>query len=176
MRASHCYSAGRGGLLVAAGLLAAAACLLPAAGCSCRKAEPAHTVTVQQPAQAQQPAAGQPAPGAQPAAGGQAEAAKPAPPRPYATGPAAPGVGESVLRAPGDYASTVVVTAPRYMKKTIAVSNLENQIKMYQASEGHWPASLDDFAKWAGELPPPPPGGKYLYDPTTGALDVVAAD
>jgi len=159
---------GIGAISLAAATLAA---LLAGGGCSCKKSQPPPNVVVQ-PAAAPAPAA-VPAAAAAPApAAQQAQASKP-----YLPGPAAPGVGESVLRGPGDYLGTVAVTAPRYARKQIDLSYLTNEINQYQASEGHYPASLKDLETWRGEpLPPPPAGGKYSYDPKTGKLDMVAAD
>lgn len=149
---------GIGAISLAAAALAA---LLAGGGCSCKKSQPPPNVVVQ-PA-----AAPAPAPAAQ-----RAQASKP-----YLPGPAAPGVGESVLLGPSDYLGTVAVTAPRYARKQIDLSYLTNEINQYQASEGHYPASLKDLETWRGEpLPTPPAGGKYSYDPKTGKLDMVAAD
>lgn len=155
---------GVGAISLAAATLAV---LLAGGGCSCKKSQPPpNVVVVPQPAPA-------PAPAAQPAPGARAAQA----PKPYLPGPAAPGVGESILRGPGDYLSTVVVTAPRYARKQIDLTYLTNEINQYQAAEGHYPASLKDLETWRGEpLPPEPAGGKYSYDPKTGKLDMVAAD
>ena len=92
-------------------------------------------------------------------------------------GPGAPGVGESVVRGPLDYLNTVTVTAPRYAGKQIDLAYIGNEIRQYQATEGHYPNTLKDLETWRGSpLPAPPAGGKYSYDPATGKLDMVAAD
>ena len=159
------------GIGAIAGLLAAtAACLLVAAGCSCKQSQPApHVVQVQPAAPAPAPA-GQAMAAAQPAAGPQRA-------REYAPGPAVPGVGESVLRGPVDYLNTVTVTAPRYAKKQIDLSYIGNEIKQFQAAEGRFPASLKELETWLGEpLQAPPTGAKYSYDPATGKLELLVAD
>jgi outer membrane biosynthesis protein TonB len=149
--------------LAAALLAAGLAGLLVAAACSHKEpqAKP-QTIVVK---------AGEPAapvgPAGHQAAPKQAQAAAPAPTHK---------VGESVLYGPGDYLETTVGALP-YAKRTLATANLENTLKAYQASEGHWPASLDELAKWLGQpVPPAPQGMKYDYDPKTGAVKVVPVE
>ncbi len=152
------------GALLAAGVVG----VLAAGGCSKKETTPPPVVKVQ-------PA--QPAP-PQAAVGAPAPAAGPAKAQAPGLG-ANPGrqVGESVLRGPGEYLYTATVTVPRYAKKTISATYIEREIREFQALKGRWPKSLDELGQWLGEpVQAAPPGTKYSYDPSTGALEVVPAD
>ena len=152
-------------VLIAAAALAMAIGLSLTAGCSCEESEapPARVVKVAKP----EPAA--------PAARGGQEAS--------GSGRAAPSgggrslVGESMLRAPGDYYSTVAVKAPRHARKSVNQSVMTRAIEHYRAMHGKYPPSLAALSEWTGDpIPEPPPGHKHVYDPKTGKLDIVPTD
>ena len=129
-------------------------------GCSCRETEPAApNVVVAQP-NAQAPA--------QPPAQPQAQPAQPAQPK------REPGVGDSMLRAPGDYLHTTVITAPRHMKRDLDDALTNKEVQEFNALEGRYPYSLKELEQWRGApLPEAPKGYTYKYDPATGKVDVV---
>jgi hypothetical protein len=134
-------------------LTAALALALVWAGCSCRETEPAGpNVVVAQP-NAQAPAQPQP---------------QPAQPRQE------PGVGDSVLRAPGDYLRTTVITAPRQMKRDLDNATANKEVQEFNALEGRYPYSLKELEDWRGApLSEAPKGYTYKYDSTTGKVSVV---
>ncbi|MGI6595783.1 MAG: hypothetical protein ACOX1Z_03720 [Candidatus Ratteibacteria bacterium] len=63
------------------------------------------------------------------------------------------------------------------LKKTKAMDNtlyLKNKIITFQRQEGRYPYSLDELVEYKliKELPEPPTGMSFRYDPTTGSIGV----
>ena len=75
---------------------------------------------------------------------------------------------------PSNYLETVVIEAPRRAKKVVGTAPIQREINQYHALEGRYPASLDELAEYRDEeLPDPPEGYRYHYDPDTGELQLV---
>jgi hypothetical protein len=86
-------------------------------------------------------------------------------------------VGNSVLRAPADYYTTVVVTAPRQMKKDLGNALVGKEVQEFNALEGRYPYSLKELEEWRGtELPEAPKGYTYKYDSAKGEVSIVPID
>ncbi len=59
-------------------------------------------------------------------------------------------------------------------RKMANVTPLQQEIKQYHALKGQYPASLDELEEWRGtELPQPPRGMTYSYDPKAGQIKAV---
>jgi len=146
---------------MAPAMMAAVAMALACAGCSCDESAPeVRQIDVgAKPQQAQQ-APQQAAPAAQP------ESAKPAR-KP----------GNSLVNAPADYVRMTTITLPRRIKSQARLAQTMNEIKQFQAIEGHYPKTLKELEEWRGEpLQELPTGYVYSYDPKTGTLDVVLSE
>lgn len=78
------------------------------------------------------------------------------------------------LTAPVDYLGAVN-QAHKRAGKVISTAGLDQAIKMYQVTEGKFPASLDALVPdFLHSIPPAPNGMKYNYDPKTGVIKVEA--
>lgn len=78
------------------------------------------------------------------------------------------------LTAPADYLGAVN-QAQKRAGKVISTAGLDQAIKMYQATEGKFPASLDALVPdFLHSIPPAPGGMKYNYDPKTGVIKMEA--
>ena len=86
-----------------------------------------------------------------------------------------PAGSENPLDAPGRYGN-VLVQAQKQAVKTVDLAGINQAIKMFQATEGRFPKSLDELVSpdYLPRLPDPPQGMKYDYNPQTGELKVVA--
>ncbi|MBU6410649.1 MAG: hypothetical protein KGR98_09695 [Verrucomicrobia bacterium] len=70
-----------------------------------------------------------------------------------------------------------IVKVEKYSEKTIDVSYLNQDIQLYNAQEGHNPATLEDLVpNYVGKLPQVPQGYKLSYDADKGVVTVVKAD
>jgi|SRR5687768_11296342 len=79
------------------------------------------------------------------------------------------------LTAPVDYLGAAA-KAKRAADKTVSAAGLNQAIQLYHAQEGQLPKTLDDLVtkRYIANIPLPPAGMKYDYNPQTGALKVVA--
>lgn len=78
------------------------------------------------------------------------------------------------LTAPVDYLGAVS-QAQKRAGKVVSTVGLDQAIKMYQATEGKFPPSLEALVPdFLHSLPPAPNGMKYNYDPKTGVIKVEA--
>ena len=78
------------------------------------------------------------------------------------------------ITAPVDYLSAVS-QAQKKMVKTIDTVSLNQTIQAFNAAEEHFPKDLNELVQkgYYREIPPPPYGMKYDYDPATGVLKIV---
>ncbi|MCM8809830.1 MAG: hypothetical protein NC917_00925 [Candidatus Omnitrophica bacterium] len=79
------------------------------------------------------------------------------------------------LNAPMEYGKII----ERTMKKAKAMDSiiyLRNKINTFQLQEGRYPKSLDELIEKGyinkEEMPKPPEGMQFVYDPKTGKLEV----
>jgi len=77
------------------------------------------------------------------------------------------------LNAPAKYGETM----GKAMKKAEAVNNirtLKSEIYLFFAQEGRYPNSLNELVDkgYIKEIPTPPKGMSYSYDPTTGKVEL----
>ena len=76
------------------------------------------------------------------------------------------------LTAPVDYVDTVVTQRGAVRRKVGSLA-IQQCVDAFQALEGRYPTSLDELRKARYEIPPPPAGTKYQYDPKTGKAAIV---
>ena len=80
--------------------------------------------------------------------------------------------GGNPLTAPVDYLGAVG-QAQKRAEKTISTAGLDQAVKMFYASEGKFPESLNALVpNYLHSLPPAPNGMKYNYDPKSGSIKV----
>ena len=77
------------------------------------------------------------------------------------------------LNAPAKYGETM----GRALKKSKAMGDilyLKNKINTFQIQEGRYPSSLEELVRkgYIDQIPEPPEGMKFVYDPKTGNVDV----
>lgn len=78
------------------------------------------------------------------------------------------------LTAPVDYLGAAN-QAQKRAGKVVSTVGLDQAVKMYYATEGKYPASLEALAPdYLQSVPPAPAGMKYNYDPKTGVIKVEA--
>ena len=73
---------------------------------------------------------------------------------------------------PLDYVN-MTVKQPKRVAKQLSSLAMTQAVQAYQALEGRLPKSLDELKKSGFEIPPPPKGTQYKYDPKTGKVEVV---
>lgn len=79
----------------------------------------------------------------------------------------------NVVTAPVNYLGTVV-EAQKYAEKQIDVAYINQDIQMFNASEGRWPNSLQELIpNYLGKMPVVPHGYKLDYDATSHTVKVV---
>ena len=78
------------------------------------------------------------------------------------------------VTAPVDYLGAAA-KAKKLADKTVSTAGLNQAIQLYQAQEGQLPKTLNDLVakQYLPNIPPPPAGMKYDYNPQTGAVKVV---
>jgi len=78
------------------------------------------------------------------------------------------------ITAPVDYLGAVG-KAKQSADKTLNTASLNSTIQLFYAQEGHYPRSLNELVKpgYLSQLPQPPAGMKFDYNPNTGQLKVV---
>ena len=70
----------------------------------------------------------------------------------------------NVVDAPVNYIGAVV-HAKKYSEKVIDVSYINEDIQMFNASEGHYPKNLQEMVpEYLAKIPVMPPGYKLIYD------------
>jgi len=74
----------------------------------------------------------------------------------------------------GDYFGAMT-KAKKAAEKTVGAAGVNQAIGMFQAQEGRNPANLDELVtkRYLPNIPPPPAGMKYDYNPQTGQARVV---
>lgn len=78
------------------------------------------------------------------------------------------------ITAPVDYLGATA-KAKKHADKTLDVAGVNQAIKLFQAQEGRNPKSLNELVgDYLPQLPTPPAGMKFDYDPSTGTAKVVA--
>jgi hypothetical protein len=102
-------------------------------------------------------------------------AANPPPPPPAAEQRPAGRADGNPLNAAADYGG-VLARSKRLAEKTVDAAALNQAIQMFHASEGRFPQSLNELVsqQYLPQLPVPPAGMKFDYNPNTGELKVVA--
>jgi uncharacterized lipoprotein YajG len=79
----------------------------------------------------------------------------------------------NVVDAPLNYVGAVV-QAQKYSENVIDVSYINQDIQMFNASEGHYPATLDELIpNYLGKMPEVPRGYKLVYDTNTWTVKTV---
>jgi len=77
------------------------------------------------------------------------------------------------LTAPADYLGAVV-QAQKYAEKQIDVSYINQDIQLFNASEGRYPKDLQELIPdYLGKMPVVPYGYKLFYDTNTYTVKVV---
>jgi len=77
------------------------------------------------------------------------------------------------LTAPADYLGAAG-KAQKSAGKTVSSAGLTQAIKMFEAQEGRLPKSLNELVPdFMPQIPTPPAGMKYDYNPADGSLRVV---
>ena len=77
------------------------------------------------------------------------------------------------ITAPVDYLGAVG-QAQKSATRTVSTVGLQQAIQMFQAEEGRLPKDLKELSpNYLGQIPPPPVGMRYSYDPKTGVVKVV---
>lgn len=81
--------------------------------------------------------------------------------------------GGSPLTAPVDYVGTVV-RAKQSASKTVMGAGFDRAITLFYTETGRFPKDLKELTpQYLPNIPPPPVGMKYDYDPKTGVAKVV---
>ena len=79
----------------------------------------------------------------------------------------------NVVDAPLNYIGAVA-QAQKYAEKTIDVSYINQDIQMFNASEGHYPATLQEMVpQYLAKIPDVPLGYKLIYDTNTYMVSVM---
>jgi hypothetical protein len=79
----------------------------------------------------------------------------------------------NVVDAPLNYVGAVV-QAKKYSEKVIDVSYVNEDIQMFNASEGHYPKDLQEMIpNFLGKIPDVPFGYQLIYDTNTWTVKVV---
>jgi hypothetical protein len=77
------------------------------------------------------------------------------------------------LTAPVDYLGAAG-KAKQSASKTVLGAGLDRAIKLFYAETGRFPSDLKELApQYLPNIPPPPVGMKYNYDPKTGVVELV---
>ena len=79
----------------------------------------------------------------------------------------------NVVDAPLNYVGAVV-QAKKYSEKVIDVSYINEDIQMFNASEGHYPKTLQEMVPdYLAKIPVVPLGYKLVYDTNTWTVKTV---
>lgn len=79
--------------------------------------------------------------------------------------------GENPLTAPADYVGAVAASK-RTAVRVVDLASVQQAIQMFAASEGRYPANLNELVteKYLPRLPELPTGLAYQYDAKTGQV------
>jgi len=66
----------------------------------------------------------------------------------------------------------VTVSAPGKARSKMSLISVQQALKAFQAVEGRWPKSIQELRDNGYNIPNPPPGMKYNYDPNTGKVSL----
>jgi hypothetical protein len=81
--------------------------------------------------------------------------------------------GGNPLTAPVDYLGAAA-KAQKSASGTVVGVGMDQAIKLYYAQEGKFPADLNQLVPgYLPNIPAPPVGMKYNYDPQTGVVKIV---
>ena len=81
--------------------------------------------------------------------------------------------GGNPLTAPADYLGAAA-KAQKSASGTVVGAGIDQAIKLYYAQEGKFPADLNQLVPgYLPNIPAPPTGMKYSYDPQTGVVKIV---
>lgn len=70
--------------------------------------------------------------------------------------------------------SSPVVQPEVYAQRKTELASLNQAVQQYNASEGHYPKTLQDLApNYVPKVPEAPPGYKINYDPNSGTVIMV---
>jgi hypothetical protein len=70
--------------------------------------------------------------------------------------------------------SSPVVQPEVYAQKKVDIASLTQAVQQYNATEGHYPATLQDLVpNYIAKVPDAPPGYKINYDSSSGAMTLV---
>src|SRR5260221_8893140 len=79
----------------------------------------------------------------------------------------------NVVDAPLNYVGAVV-DAKKYAEKVIDVSYVNQDIQLFNASEGHCPKDLQEMVpNYLAKIPAVPPGYQLIYDTNSWTVKVV---
>ncbi|HEY5232063.1 MAG TPA: hypothetical protein VIK35_00825 [Verrucomicrobiae bacterium] len=79
----------------------------------------------------------------------------------------------NVVDAPLNYIGAVV-QAKKYSENVIDVSYVNQDIQMFNASEGHYPKNLQEMVPdYLGKIPVMPPGYELIYDTNSWTVKAV---
>ena len=93
--------------------------------------------------------------------------------QPGSTGPTNASSSGNPLTAPVDYVGTVV-KAKGSATKTVMGAGFDRAITLFYTETGRFPKDLKELTpQYLPNIPPPPVGMKYDYDPKTGVAKVV---
>ncbi len=82
-------------------------------------------------------------------------------------------MGGNPLNAPADYGSALV-RGHQIASKTVDTVGLNQALGMYFAAEGRYPKTLQELVpSYLSNLPEPPAGMKFDYNPASGQVKVV---
>jgi hypothetical protein len=76
------------------------------------------------------------------------------------------------LSAPADYVGALG-KGKKSAEKTLGKVGIDQALKTFFAEEGRYPKSLDELKAKGVNVPDPPPGMKWDYDPSSGAVKAV---
>ena len=78
------------------------------------------------------------------------------------------------LTAPADYVDALG-KAQQSAQKTLTTVAIDQALKAFSGEEGRYPKDLNELVTKGtiSQIPPPPRGMKYDYDPKTGTVKVV---
>jgi hypothetical protein len=81
----------------------------------------------------------------------------------------------SPLTAPVDYLGAVA-KAQQSAVKTVDTTSIKKAIDLFAADNGRYPKDLNELVaqKYMPQIPTPPVGTKFSYDPQTGEVKVVS--
>jgi hypothetical protein len=93
--------------------------------------------------------------------------------KPSPDGQTGPSSGGNPLTAPADYLDAAA-RAKQSATKTVSGAGLDQAIKLFYTENGKFPRELKELTpQYLPQIPPPPAGMRYDYDPSAGTFKVV---